>query len=121
MVLCLLSLTGIPPTAGFVGRLYLFSAAARAGLLWLAIVGALNSVVSLACVWRIARALFVVPPAATPPEAVPPADEAAQTHLAVSPVLAIVLGVCAIGTLAMAVLADPILIVLETAAQALLG
>lgn len=121
MILCLLSLTGIPPTAGFVGRLYLFSAAARAGLLWLAIVGALNSVVSLACVWRIARALFVVPPAATPPEAAPPADEAAQTHLAVSPVLAIVLGVCAIGTLAMAVLADPILIVFETAAQALLG
>jgi NAD(P)H-quinone oxidoreductase subunit 2 len=121
MILCLLSLTGIPPTAGFVGRLYLFSAAVRAGLLWLAIVGAVNSVVSLACIWRVARALFVILPAATLPEAVPSADEVAQTHLAVSPVLAIALGVCAIGTLAMVVFANPILVVLEAAAQALLG
>jgi NADH-quinone oxidoreductase subunit N len=44
--LCLLSLTGIPFTAGFVGKFYLFGAAVEAGWAWLAIVAVLNSVVS---------------------------------------------------------------------------
>ncbi len=44
--LCLLSLTGIPLTAGFVGKFYLFGAAVEAGWAWLAIVAVLNSVVS---------------------------------------------------------------------------
>ncbi len=44
--LCLLSLTGIPLTAGFVGKFYLFAAAVQAGWVWLAIVAVLNSVVS---------------------------------------------------------------------------
>ncbi len=39
----LLSLIGIPPTAGFVGKFYLFGAAVRAGYVWLAVIGALNS------------------------------------------------------------------------------
>ena len=43
----LLSLAGIPPLGGFVGKLYLFSAAMERGYLWLVIVAALNSVVSL--------------------------------------------------------------------------
>ncbi len=44
--LCLLSLTGIPLTAGFAGKLYLFGAAVEAGWVWLAIVAVLNTVVS---------------------------------------------------------------------------
>ena len=43
----LLSLAGIPPLGGFVGKLYLFSAAMERGYLWLVVVAALNSVVSL--------------------------------------------------------------------------
>jgi NADH-quinone oxidoreductase subunit N len=43
----LLSLAGIPPLGGFIGKLYLFSAAMERGYLWLVIVAALNSVVSL--------------------------------------------------------------------------
>jgi NADH-quinone oxidoreductase subunit N len=42
----LLSLTGIPLTAGFVGKLYLFNAAVQGGYVWLAIVAVLNSVLS---------------------------------------------------------------------------
>jgi NADH-quinone oxidoreductase subunit N len=42
----LLSLIGIPPTAGFVGKFYLFGAAVRAGYVWLAVIGALNSAVA---------------------------------------------------------------------------
>ncbi len=46
MAIFLLSLTGVPPLAGFVGKFYVFSAALSAGLVWLVIIAALNSVVS---------------------------------------------------------------------------
>ncbi len=44
--LFLLSLVGIPPLAGFVGKFYLFGAAVRTGYLWLAVIGVLNSAVA---------------------------------------------------------------------------
>ncbi len=46
MTLFLLSLTGVPPLAGFLGKFYLFSAALNAGLVWLVIIAVLNSVMS---------------------------------------------------------------------------
>src|SRR5262249_35155071 len=42
----LLSLVGIPPTAGFVGKFYLFGAAVKAGYVWLAVIAVLNSAVA---------------------------------------------------------------------------
>ncbi|MEE8518068.1 MAG: NADH-quinone oxidoreductase subunit N, partial [Dehalococcoidia bacterium] len=42
----LLSLTGIPPTVGFMGKLFLFNAAVNADLAWLAVIGVVNSAVS---------------------------------------------------------------------------
>jgi NADH-quinone oxidoreductase subunit N len=47
MLLFMLSLGGIPPTAGFMGKLWLFSSAIEAGYIGLAVIGVLNSVVSL--------------------------------------------------------------------------
>lgn len=47
MTIALLSLAGIPPAAGFVGKFLLFRAAVDAGLVWLAIVGVLNAIVAL--------------------------------------------------------------------------
>ncbi len=44
--LFLLSLIGIPPLAGFVGKFYLFSAAVRAGYVWLTIIAVLNSAIA---------------------------------------------------------------------------
>lgn len=44
---CLLSLTGIPPTAGFFGKFYVFSSALSKGLVWLAVWGVLNAVISV--------------------------------------------------------------------------
>jgi len=47
MALFMLSLAGIPPTAGFAGKFYLFSAAIDAGYVGLAVIGVLNSLVSV--------------------------------------------------------------------------
>lgn len=53
MVVFLLSLVGVPPLAGFAGKLLLFGAAIDAGMTWLAVVAILNSVLSLAVYLRI--------------------------------------------------------------------
>ena len=47
MLLFMLSLGGIPPTAGFMGKFWLFSAAIESGYVWLAVIGVLNSAISL--------------------------------------------------------------------------
>jgi NADH-quinone oxidoreductase subunit N len=59
LVLFLISLTGLPPTAGFVGKWMLFRAALDSGLSWLAVVAALNAVVALFYYFKLARALFL--------------------------------------------------------------
>jgi NADH-quinone oxidoreductase subunit N len=59
LVLFLVSLTGLPPTAGFIGKWMLFRAALDGGLAWLAVVAALNAVVALFYYFKIARALFL--------------------------------------------------------------
>jgi len=55
----LFSLAGIPPLAGFIGKFYLFAAVIRAELYVLALVGALNSVVSLYYYARVVRTMFL--------------------------------------------------------------
>ncbi len=62
VVVLLLSLTGIPPTAGFMGKYYLFNAAVQMKFYWLAVAGALNSVISLFYYFRIGRAIFMEEP-----------------------------------------------------------
>jgi NADH-quinone oxidoreductase subunit N len=47
MAIFMFSLAGIPPTAGFVAKFYVFGAAVKAGYLWLVIIGVLNSLLSL--------------------------------------------------------------------------
>jgi len=47
MTIFLFSLMGIPPTAGFAGKFYIFAGAVKAGYIWLAVLGVLNSAVSL--------------------------------------------------------------------------
>ena len=59
LVLFVASLIGIPPTAGFFGKFYIFRDALSAGLAPLAIVLAVNSIVSIAYYLSIARAAFV--------------------------------------------------------------
>ena len=62
MSIFLFSLTGIPPFAGFIGKFYLFGAVIRSGLYGLAIIGVLNSVVSLYYYVRVVKLMFFDPP-----------------------------------------------------------
>ena len=59
MVIFLLSLTGIPPTAGFVGKFYLFSAAINAGYVWLALIAVINTAISLFYYMRVAMVMYM--------------------------------------------------------------
>ena len=59
MLLFLLSLAGIPCTAGFIGKWWLFGAAIKVNLVWLAVVAVLNSVVSLYYYARVMVAIFI--------------------------------------------------------------
>ena len=60
MAIFMFSLTGIPPTAGFIGKMYLFAALINGGsqFYWLAIVGVLNSVISLYYYMRIVKVMY---------------------------------------------------------------
>ena len=62
MVIYFLSLIGIPPTAGFFGKFYLFSAAIQRGQVWLAILMVLNSVISVGYYYRVVRDMFLSEP-----------------------------------------------------------
>lgn len=60
LLVCLLSLAGVPPFAGFVGKWYLFGAAVKMGYTWLAMVGMIFSVLSLYYYLQVVRQAFVV-------------------------------------------------------------
>jgi NADH-quinone oxidoreductase subunit N len=61
MALFMFALAGIPPTAGFVGKFYIFSAAVQAGYIWLAIIGVMNSLVSVFYYLRITVLMYMKP------------------------------------------------------------
>jgi NADH-quinone oxidoreductase subunit N len=100
MLLFLLSLAGIPPTAGFIGKYYLFTAAMKAGYAWLALLAVVMSAVSLFYYFRIAAAMFFT--------------EAAGAKLKSSYALTAVVLICAVGTLAIGVAPQPFLAVLKS-------
>lgn len=57
----LISLIGLPPTAIFFGKIYLFETAMQSGLAWLAVVGTVNTVISAAYYIRPIKAMFIDP------------------------------------------------------------
>ena len=94
MLLFLLSLAGIPPTAGFIGKYYLFTAAMKAGYAWLAVLAVLASAVSLFYYFRIVAAMFF--------------SEAEGAPFRSSYALTAVLAICAAGTLLIGVAPEPV-------------
>ncbi len=59
MTIFLLSLMGIPPFAGFFGKLYVFGAAVNKNLAWFAVIGALNSVIAVYYYARVIKAMII--------------------------------------------------------------
>ena len=100
--LALVALVGVPPTGIFIAKLYVFSAAVKADLLWLAIVGVLNSVVSAYYYLRVVRVMYLDPA---------PSEEKVPS----SPVFRIALGVSVLGILVVGVVPGPLLRLAEIA------
>ncbi|RPJ66940.1 MAG: NADH-quinone oxidoreductase subunit N [Acidobacteria bacterium] len=91
MAIFLLSLGGLPPTAGFVGKWYIFSAAVRSGDYALAIIGVLTSVISIFFYLRVIVMMYMAEPVDVPAPA--PPSRAAIFALALSVVVTFYLGI----------------------------
>ncbi|MEW6635201.1 MAG: NADH-quinone oxidoreductase subunit N [Actinomycetota bacterium] len=89
MVVFLISLVGVPPLAGFVGKFLLFGAAIDAGFVWLAVVAILNSVLSLGVYLRI------VVPMYQPAKRVPAPAKVASAVWTISLFATVAIGVAA--------------------------
>jgi proton-translocating NADH-quinone oxidoreductase chain N len=59
LIFSLLSLGSVPVTAGFVGKLLIFSAVLEADRIWLMVIAGLNTVIAIAYYWKVIRAVFV--------------------------------------------------------------
>jgi NADH-quinone oxidoreductase subunit N len=109
LTISMLSLAGIPPLAGFVGKFLLFGAAVDADMTWLAIVGAVGSMVSLGYYLRVVAIAWIEEPPA----------EAARPRLASSVASVAVVG--AVLVVAFALGGGILIDLCREAAQALIG
>ena len=91
MFIFLLSLGGIPPTAGFIGKYFLFAAAVQAGFAWLAIIAVLMSAVSMYFYLRIVVAMYL--------------KDGREAEVAITPALKFVVVACLVITLVFGVAA----------------
>jgi NADH-quinone oxidoreductase subunit N len=95
MLLAMLSLAGVPPLAGFFAKFYIFQAAMSVNLVWLAVVGVLNSIVALYYYLIVIRVMFV------------DRTEGDETPAKVPLTLRTGLALCAAGILFLGVFATP--------------
>ena len=65
LTLCMVSLIGMPPAAGFIAKFYLFGAAVQHDLLWLVIIAILNSVISAYYYLRVVKVMWMGQPVST--------------------------------------------------------
>jgi len=86
MLMFLVSLAGIPPTAGFIGKFYVFMAAVKAGMAWLAVIAVIFAAISAFYYLRVVMVMYMR-------DTEGPAEEAAR--LETSPALSLVLA-CAL-------------------------
>ena len=90
LALSMISLIGLPPTGIFIAKVYIFTAAIKSGLLWLAVVGVVNSVISAYYYLRIVRVMYLAPP---PSEEAVPSSGAARLSLAVTGIGVLFVGI----------------------------
>ena len=102
----LFALTGIPPFSGFIGKVYLFAEVINRGVYWLALVAALNSVVSLYYYMRIVKVMFL-------------GDAGEVAELPVATVPRVMLGILVVPTLLFGVYWEPVIRVAEVSVRIL--
>ncbi len=104
LALCLISLTGIPPTAGFWAKIYVFNAGIRADLAWLVIIAVLNTVVSGYYYLSVVRQMFL-------------GDAEEESSFKISPTVGISLVITAAGVLFIGILPSPVMRAAQDAVQ----
>ncbi len=90
MLVFMFSLTGIPPTAGFIGKFYLFMGAVQAGYTYLAIIGLILSAISAVFYLRVVMVMYMREPER---EFAPASSQALPLALAVALAAVILLGI----------------------------
>ncbi len=110
MAVFMLSLAGIPPLVGFMGKLYVFSAAVDAGWVWLAVLAMLNSVISAYYYLRVVVNMYMKEPEK---EAV----VASRSPWTVS----LALWLTALGTIFMGVIPGPVIVLAQESMKMLIG
>jgi len=103
-VLFALSLVGIPPTAGFVGKLFLFKAVILKEFYWLAIFAILNSVISLYYYFKVVVAMYMEEPTGEIP-------------ISSSPGLTVALGTMSAATLGIGLYPEPFIRAAQSAVE----
>jgi NADH-quinone oxidoreductase subunit N len=105
--IALLSLGGLPLMAGFMAKFYVFLSAAKAGLVWLVIIGVINSVISLYYYLRVVFVMYV--------------REGETAPLKIDAPAAVAMAVCVTGVLALGLFPERLLQAAMYAASALFG
>ncbi|CAG1769729.1 partial NADH-quinone oxidoreductase subunit N, partial [uncultured bacterium] len=105
MTLFMFSMAGVPPMAGFVGKFYIFSAAIKSGYAGLAVIGVINSVISVYYYLRITVIMYMKEPTRE------------FTPLTISPLIVAAIVISVVGTLQLGIFPSK---VMEMAQQATL-
>ena len=99
MLIFMVSLAGIPPTAGFIGKFYLLMAAVNADLVWLAIVGLIFAAISAFYYLRIVVVMYMHDPSP---------EQEANTRLVLSPQVSVVLACAVAGVVLLGIFPGPL-------------
>ena len=106
LTLCLISLIGIPPAAGFMAKFYIFGQAVQHGLLWLVIIAVINSVISAYYYLRVVKVMWFNEPYTME-----------KVHSPAAPVVALV--ICCLGVLLLGIIPGMFMKLAQTAGQIL--
>ena len=99
MLVFMVSLAGIPPTAGFIGKFYVFMAAVEADMTWLAVVALVFAAVSAYYYMRVVMVMYMRDPEVSTVE---------SPHLVTSPALSIVLACAVAGVIVFGIYPNPL-------------
>lgn len=108
LTICMFSLAGIPPFIGFIGKFMIFSSAVNAGLVWLAVIGVINSLISAFYYLRVVYTLYMK------------AEPKAEIELSPSLSIVTAAAISAVGVVILGIYPTPILAAAKIAALSLL-